>query len=171
MRNRLKELRRLHQLSQADLARKLVVSRQAINGFESGKFDPSLDMAFRIASLLNVKIEDIFIYEAKNPMQTLVRQVTDFLGLEFGFERFTDKAINVINYARNEAKQTENSQVTPEHLLMVNILPIISLFCCSEFGFWLIGFNQRKLTVAGFRLCFASLGGFFFASFLGNDLI
>ena len=116
MRNRLKELRRLHQLSQADLASKLVVSRQAINGFESGKFDPSLDMAFRIASLLNVKIEDIFIYEAKNPMQTLVRQVTDFLGLEFGFERFTDKAINVINYARNEAKQTENSQVTPEHL-------------------------------------------------------
>lgn len=66
MKNRLKKLRQLHQWSQADLGRKLEVSRQAINGFESGKFDPSLEMAFKIASLLNVAIEDIFIYEAKN---------------------------------------------------------------------------------------------------------
>lgn len=117
MKNRLKELRQLHQWSQADLARKLEVSRQAVNGFESGKFAPSLDMAFKIASLLNVKIEDIFIYEAKNSMQTLVKQVKDFFGLEFGFERFTEKAINAINYARNEAVQRGNSQVEPEHLL------------------------------------------------------
>ena len=117
MKNRLKELRQLHQWSQADLARKLKVSRQAINGFESGKFDPSLDMTFKIASLLNVAIEDIFIYEAKNSMQTLVKQVKNFLGLEFGFERFTEKAINAINYARNEAVQRGNSHVEPEHLL------------------------------------------------------
>ena len=118
MKNRLKELRKLQQWSQADLARKLEVSRQAINGFESGKFDPSLDMAFRIASLLNVKIEDIFIYEAKNSMQTLVKQVKDFFGLEFGFEKFTKKAINVINFARNEAVRTGNSHVEPKHLLL-----------------------------------------------------
>ncbi len=49
MKNRLKELRQLHSLSQSDLARELRVSRQAVNGFESGKFDPSLDMAFKIA--------------------------------------------------------------------------------------------------------------------------
>ena len=117
MKNRLKELRRLHQWSQADLARKLEVSRQAINGFESGKFAPSLEMAFKIANLLNVAIEDIFIYEAKNSMQTLVKQVKDFFGLEFGFERFTEKAINAINYARNEAVRRGSSQVEPEHLL------------------------------------------------------
>ena len=59
MKNRLKEHRRLHHWSQAELARKLEVSRQAINGFESGKFDPSLEMAFKIANLLDVAIEDI----------------------------------------------------------------------------------------------------------------
>ena len=117
MENRLKEHRRLHQWSQADLARKLEVSRQAINGFESGKFDPSLEMAFKIANLLDVAIEDIFIYKAKNSMQTLVKQIKDFFGLEFGFERFTEKAINAINYARNEAVRRGNSQVEPEHLL------------------------------------------------------
>ena len=118
MKNRLKELRQLHQLSQADLARKLEVSRQAINGFESGKFDPSLDMAFKIANLLNVAIEDIFIYEAKNSMQTLVKQVKNFFGLEFGFERFTEKAIKAINFSRNEAVRTGSTQVEPEHLFV-----------------------------------------------------
>ena len=118
MKNRLKELRKLHQLSQAELARKLEVSRQAVNGFESGKFDPSLDMAFKIANLLDVAIEDIFIYEAKNSMQTLVKQVKNFLGFEFGFERFTTKAINVISFARNNAVQTGKSEVEVEHLLL-----------------------------------------------------
>lgn len=118
MKNRLKELRQLHHLSQAELARKLEVSRQAVNGFESGKFDPSLDMAFKISSLLNVAIEDIFIYEAKNSMQTLVKQVKNFFGLEFGFERFTEKAINAINFSRNEAVRTKNKRVEPEHLLI-----------------------------------------------------
>lgn len=116
MKNRLKELRKLHQLSQAELARKLQVSRQAVNGFESGKFDPSLDMAFKIAHLLNVAIEDVFIYESK-PMETLVK-LKNILGLEFGFERFTDKAINAISFARNEAVRTGNIRVEPEHILL-----------------------------------------------------
>lgn len=115
MRNRLKELRQLRQWSQSDLARELGISRQAINGFESGKFDPSLDMAFKIASLFNVALEEVFIYEAKNSMQTLVERVKNYFGFEFGFERFTDKAINVINFARNEAMRS-HSQVEPEHL-------------------------------------------------------
>ncbi|MUG92953.1 helix-turn-helix domain-containing protein [Scytonema sp. UIC 10036] len=117
MKNRLKELRQLHQWSQSDLARELGVSRQAVNGFESGKFDPSLDMAFKIASLFNVAIEDVFIYEAKNSMQTLAERVKNFFGFEFGFERFTEKAINALNFARNEATRSQNSQVEPEHLL------------------------------------------------------
>ena len=116
MRNRLKELRKLLQLSQAELARKLEVSRQAVNGFESGKFDPSLEMAFKLANLLGVAIEDIFIYEEKNSMQTLVKQVKDFFGFKFGFERFTHKAINAISFARNEAVRVGSLQVEPEHL-------------------------------------------------------
>lgn len=117
MKNRLKELRQLHQWSQSDLARELGVSRQAVNGFESGKFDPSLDMAFKIANLFHVAIEDVFIYEAKHTMQTLVERVKNFFGFEFGFERFTEKAINALNFARNQAARSQNSQVEPEHLL------------------------------------------------------
>ncbi|MBA3922348.1 MAG: helix-turn-helix domain-containing protein [Nostocaceae cyanobacterium] len=136
MKNRLKELRELHQWSQADLARELEVSRQAVNGFESGKFDPSLDMAFKIANLFNTALEDVFIYEAKNSMQTLVERVKNYFGFEFGFERFTEKAINAFEFARNEAAQSVDSSsalrypggmkrfalsqkllVEPEHLL------------------------------------------------------
>jgi putative transcriptional regulator len=117
MKNRLKELRQLYQWSQSDLARELGVSRQAVNGFESGKFDPSLDMAFKIANLLNVPIENVFIYEAKNSMQTLIERFTNFLGFDFGFERFTEKAINAVKFAHNEAYRSQNLQVEPEHLL------------------------------------------------------
>lgn len=117
MKNRLKELRQLRQWSQSDLSRELGVSRQAANGFESGKFDPSLDMAFKIANLFDVALEDVFIYEAKNSMQTLIKQFTNFLGFEFGFERFTQKAINAIQFAYNDAARSKTSQVEPEHLL------------------------------------------------------
>jgi putative transcriptional regulator len=75
------------------------VSRQAVNGFESGKFDPSLDMAFKITVLFKVALEDIFIYEAKNPMQALVEQFKK----HFGFEKFSQKAINAVEFAHNEA--------------------------------------------------------------------
>jgi putative transcriptional regulator len=117
MKNRLKDLRKRHQWSQADLARELQVSRQAVNGFESGKFDPSLEMAFKIANLFDVALENIFIYEAKHSMQTLLERVTHFLGFDFGFERFTDKAINAVKFAQGEAVRTQDSQVEPKHLL------------------------------------------------------
>lgn len=60
LKNRLKELRKTRQWSQADLARALAISRQAVNGFESGKFTPSLEMAFKIARLFDVAIEEVF---------------------------------------------------------------------------------------------------------------
>jgi putative transcriptional regulator len=114
MKNRLKELRQSHKLSQADLAREVGVSRQAVNGFESGKFDPSLDMAFQIAKLFDVAIEDIFTYEAKHPMQTLVKQLKRY----FGFERFAQKAVNAVKFAHNFSIVSHQSTVEPEHLLI-----------------------------------------------------
>jgi putative transcriptional regulator len=60
VKNRLKELRAAKGWSQGDLADALGVSRQSINALETGKFDPSLPLAFRIARLFNKRIEDIF---------------------------------------------------------------------------------------------------------------
>jgi putative transcriptional regulator len=60
MRNRLKVLRAERDWSQAKLAELLDVSRQTINAIETGKYDPSLPLAFKIASLFGLKIEDIF---------------------------------------------------------------------------------------------------------------
>lgn len=61
MKNRLKILRAERNWSQADLARRLFVSRQTINAIETEKYDPSLPLAFRIADLFALRIEDIFI--------------------------------------------------------------------------------------------------------------
>lgn len=60
MKNRLKVLRAERDWSQAELAGRLDVSRQAINAVETGKFDPSLPLAFKIARLFNLPIEEIF---------------------------------------------------------------------------------------------------------------
>jgi putative transcriptional regulator len=60
MLNNLKALRGAHGLSQADLAEKLNVSRQTINAIETGRYDPSLPLAFAIAKLFQLKIEEIF---------------------------------------------------------------------------------------------------------------
>ena len=60
MNNRLKVLRAMHNWSQADLAEHLDVSRQAVNAVETGKHDPSLSLAFKIARIFDQKIEDIF---------------------------------------------------------------------------------------------------------------
>ena len=60
MENRLRVLRAERGWSQADLADRLEVSRQSVNAIETGKYDPSLPLAFRIARLFEARIEDIF---------------------------------------------------------------------------------------------------------------
>lgn len=60
MKNRVRELRNDHGWSQADLAERLEVSRQTVNAIETGKYDPSLPLAFRIARLFSLSIETIF---------------------------------------------------------------------------------------------------------------
>ena len=60
MKNRLKVLRAERDWSQSDLAARLDVSRQSVNAIETGKYDPSLPLAFRIAALFGLPIEAIF---------------------------------------------------------------------------------------------------------------
>ena len=60
MKNRLRVLRAERDWSQADLAVRLEISRQSINAIETGKYDPSLPLAFRIAKLFGTTIEEIF---------------------------------------------------------------------------------------------------------------
>ena len=60
MKNRLKVLRAERDWSQQDLATRLEVSRQSVNAIETGKYDPSLPLAFRIARLFEQQIEEIF---------------------------------------------------------------------------------------------------------------
>ncbi len=61
MNNHVRELRGEHSWSQADLAERLDVSRQTVNAIETGKYDPSLPLAFKIAKLFGHPIESIFI--------------------------------------------------------------------------------------------------------------
>jgi len=63
MKNRLRVLRAEHEWSQATLAEHLNVSRQTINAIETGKYDPALPLAFRIARLFDQSIEEIFVPE------------------------------------------------------------------------------------------------------------
>jgi len=60
MKNRLRELRTAKQWSQSDLADQLGVSRQTVNAIETEKYDPSLPLAFKVARLFKLKIEEIF---------------------------------------------------------------------------------------------------------------
>ena len=61
MNNRLRELRDARCWSQGELAERLDVSRQTVNALETGKYDPSLPLAFRIARLFERRIEDVFL--------------------------------------------------------------------------------------------------------------
>jgi putative transcriptional regulator len=63
MKNRLRVLRAERDWSQADLAQRLEVSRQSVNAIETGKFDPSLPLAFKLARLFETTIEAIFTDE------------------------------------------------------------------------------------------------------------
>ena len=65
MRNRLRVLRAEREWSQADLAARLSVSRQTINAIETGRSDPSLPLAFKIAKVFGALIEQIFVPEGE----------------------------------------------------------------------------------------------------------
>ncbi|MEO8662405.1 MAG: helix-turn-helix transcriptional regulator [Bryobacteraceae bacterium] len=77
MKNRLKVLRAERDWTQAQLAEALDVSRQTINAIETGKFDPSLPLAFRAARLFAVPIEAIFHDEDRRSLATEIKKDTD----------------------------------------------------------------------------------------------
>ncbi|MDY3006482.1 helix-turn-helix transcriptional regulator [Anaerococcus porci] len=66
MKNRLEEVRKEKGITQEELARALEVSRQTVGSLENGRYNPSIILAFKIASYFNLKIEEIFIYEEKD---------------------------------------------------------------------------------------------------------
>ena len=61
MKNRIQELRKEHGWSQDELAKRCSVSRQTINAIENNKYDPTLKLAFRLAEVLSLKVDDIFL--------------------------------------------------------------------------------------------------------------
>ena len=63
MKNNIKVYRAIHDLTQESLAEKVGVTRQTINAIEKGKYDPSLDLAFKLSRLFKVNIEDVFLYK------------------------------------------------------------------------------------------------------------
>jgi len=63
MKNRLEELRKKAGLTQEELADRLAVSRQTIGSLEAGRYNPSIQLAFKLARFFRVTIEDIFLYE------------------------------------------------------------------------------------------------------------
>jgi putative transcriptional regulator len=71
MENRLRSLRGNRHWSQQDLADRLEVSRQSVNAIETGKYDPSLPLAFRIAELFDLPIEEIFVSPARRSSKAI----------------------------------------------------------------------------------------------------
>lgn len=71
MLNRLKVLRAERNWSQQDLAERLEVSRQSVNAIETGKYDPSLPLAFRISELFELPIEDIFTSPSRHSSKAI----------------------------------------------------------------------------------------------------
>ena len=71
MENRLKRLRAERGWSQQHLAEKLEVSRQSVNAIETGKYDPSLPLAFRMAELFGMPIEEIFVSPAQRSSKAI----------------------------------------------------------------------------------------------------
>jgi putative transcriptional regulator len=76
MRNQVRELRGERGWSQADLAERLDVSRQTVNAIETGKYDPSLPLAFKIARLFGQPIETIFVPDPAGPGPVAERDAT-----------------------------------------------------------------------------------------------
>jgi putative transcriptional regulator len=71
MENRLRLLRAERGWSQQDLAERLEVSRQSVNAIETGKYDPSLPLAFRIAELFERAIEEIFVSPSRRSSKAI----------------------------------------------------------------------------------------------------
>lgn len=69
MENRLKELREKHNLTQEDLAMRVGVSRQTIISLENGKYNPSIILAYKIAKVFGLIIEDVFIFEEEGEVK------------------------------------------------------------------------------------------------------
>ncbi len=67
MKNRLRVLRAEREWSQAELAARLSVSRQTVNAIEKGRYDPSLPLAFAIARVFSLRIEDVFTPDGEAP--------------------------------------------------------------------------------------------------------
>lgn len=63
MKNNIELLRKSKKISQSELAEALEVTRQTISSLETGKYNPSITLAFRIAKFFDLKVENIFIYE------------------------------------------------------------------------------------------------------------
>lgn len=63
MKNHIKALRSSAKLSQAELAKICKVSRQTINAIENDRYDPTLQLAFKIAEVLNTRVDELFIHE------------------------------------------------------------------------------------------------------------
>jgi putative transcriptional regulator len=72
MENNIKKLRKAMKFSQEDLARLTHSTRQSINAVENNKYDPSLELAFKIAKALNVEVDDIFIKQTKKDEENYV---------------------------------------------------------------------------------------------------
>lgn len=65
MRNNIEKIRKERMIKQEELANALKVSRQTISSLENGRYNPSIELAFKISRFFNLKIEDIFIYEGE----------------------------------------------------------------------------------------------------------
>ncbi|MFD1068012.1 helix-turn-helix transcriptional regulator [Oceanobacillus locisalsi] len=65
MKNRIRELRKASKLSQEEIAKRCKVSRQTVNAIENNKYDPTLQLAFNLASLLGTTVDELFINDAK----------------------------------------------------------------------------------------------------------
>lgn len=66
MKNRLEEMRRLKGITQEELADALEVSRQTIGSLENGRYNPSINLAFKIARYFKATVEEMFIYEEES---------------------------------------------------------------------------------------------------------
>ena len=111
MKNRLRVLRAERNWSQADLAERLDVSRQSVNAIETGKFDPSLPLAFRLARLFSLPIEQIFTDQGRlrENMKALKGSVEEKTLLQ-RYTRQLDEEETQLEALRRAKKDTEVQQ-------------------------------------------------------------